>query len=273
MLGVIIGVVVAVLLLKSGMFGTLNIAPGVVAAPIAVAPQTAAQVSAGIQQSAQQESAIATGTIQGATQIASSLTASGGALGNVSNSVSSSIPVIGAAFSLIASSLIAASQKRAKEAQNENQAVASALAPWDAAVAQIVAAYNAGTLTVAQTQSLLGTIMSNYWNEVTPQIQPGRNGCSSGSNCPPSATPNSSMSYNAGGNNYCSGSIGAACCVGCADLQLSVDNMQWAVLHANSSGKPVTAFVQIVYASKYGGVNRPAYTVTFSPPLATGAGI
>jgi hypothetical protein len=119
-------------------------------------------------------------------------------------------------------------------------------------------------------QTLLQTVMANFWSETVPQIQPGRNGCNGGANCPPSVAPNSGSAYaTTAPSSYCSGSIGAACCVGCADLQLSIDNMEWAVAHADSTGQPTTAFVQTVYASKYGGVNRPAYLVTFRPLIAT----
>src|SRR5208282_2230820 len=242
------------------------VATATVAAPIAIPPQTVAQVNQALAGQTQVDTAIAQGTIQGATVAAKALSTS---LTGATSSISQSIPIIGAAFSAIASILIAQSQARAKAAQSENTAVAAGVPGWDSAVATVIAEYNTqanGGLSVSQAQALLQTVMGNYWNEVTPQIQSGRNGCRSGANCPPSSNPSSSMSYNAGGNNYCSGDIGAACCVGCADLQLSMDNINWALLQSAKTGMPQTAFVQVVDASKYGGVNRPAYTVSIVPP-------
>jgi hypothetical protein len=168
-------------------------------------------------------------------------------------------PAISAVFNAIAGNLLKASAKRAAEAKNENSAVANAVPGWDAAVAQIVAAYNSGQVSATEASSLFDLALQNYWNETVPQIQPGRNGCNGGKSCPaPSSVTNE------GGNNYCSGDIGAACCVGCADLDLSTHNLKAAVAAQAATGKPQTGFVQVVYASKYGGINRPAYNVTFT---------
>jgi hypothetical protein len=178
----------------------------------------------------------------------------------------SAIPVVGAAFAAIASVLIAASQKRAQEAESENQAVAQGVPAWDQAVATIANAFNAGQITAAEAQQGFALTLSNYWSEVTPQIQPGRNGCNGGKSCPASANVNSD---NATGttapSSYCSGNIGAACCVGCSDLALSVSNLNYAASIAEKTGKPATAFIQTVFASKYGGVNRPSYFITLQP--------
>jgi hypothetical protein len=190
------------------------------------------------------------------------------AAGTTLNLIPVAGPAISAAYSVLVKTLLSASAARAKAATNENAAVAKGVPGWDAAISQIVAAYNNGSITATQVQSALTIALSNYWAEVTPQIQSGRNGCNGGSSCP--GVPNISSAYvtNEGGNNYCSGDIGAACCVGCADLNLSTANMNWAVNHASVTGQAVTAFVQVVFASKYGGVNRPSYTVTFTPPAA-----
>lgn len=165
-------------------------------------------------------------------------------------------PAIAAVANALTSSLQAASAKRAAQAKTENQAVAAAVPGWDAAVTQIVAAYNNGGLSAAQVTSLLASIMANYWSEVTPQIQPGRNGCNGGATVPkfPIAI------------NYCSGSIGAACCVGFADLQTGVNNMNYAVGITDNTGKSTPAVIPQVFGSKYGGIARAAYTVTFTRP-------
>lgn len=266
------------LLIKGGALSSLGVGGGAIAPPPAVAPLTAAQISASI---AQGTALTATEASQGIA-LAQQGTQAGLLASNLSGStaseISSAIPIVGAAVSLVASVLIAQSQKRAKEAQNENQAVANGVPGWDAAVSQIVAGYNNGTLSVANVQALLATVMSNFWNETGPQIQPGRNGCNSGANCADGETYTANAirtgegGFSGGPNlgGYCSGNIGAACCVGCVNLQLSADNMSWAVAQADRSGTATSAYVTPVDASKYGGVNRAAYTVIFTPfvPMA-----
>jgi hypothetical protein len=176
-------------------------------------------------------------------------------------------PAIGAAFKALSSVLLAASAARAKAATTENAAVAAGLPGWDTAVGQIAAAYNNGGITYTQAQQLFVTTLQNFWAEMQGKIQSGRNGCNYGTNCPPSVNPSSDQSTAiVGASSYCSGSIGAACCVGCADLALSVSNLQWAVAQAAKTGQPASAFIQTVFASKYGGANRAAYNVTFVPP-------
>lgn len=260
MVGVVIGLVATFFIFKSGILNSLNLgSTGLTGAGVVQPPPTIAVLPQAT--STQDLSNVAQGVSTGISSVTSIFS-------KTSNLVPVIGPAISAAFNLIAGSLIAASQKRAKEARTENAAVAAAIPGWDQAVSQIVAAYNNGSISAVQVDSLLSTIMANYWNETGPQIQPGRNGCNAGANCPPSVAPNSGSATNAGGNNYCSGNIGAACCVGCADLQLSVDNMEWAVANASKTGRPTTAFIQVVFASKYGGVNRSSYNVTFVPPVA-----
>jgi hypothetical protein len=170
-----------------------------------------------------------------------------------------------AIFSVLSSVFFSASAARAKAAKAENSAVAAALPGWDNAITAIATAFNAGGLTASQAQTLFAAQLTNYWTEVTPQIQKGRNGCNGGTSCPGVPNPGSSQVTNEGGNNYCSGSIGAACCVGCADLNLSTSNLNWAVAYVEKTGLPMNAFVQVVFASKYGGVDRPAYNINFVP--------
>jgi hypothetical protein len=175
-------------------------------------------------------------------------------------------PAVSAAYKAITSVLLAASAARAKAATSENAAVAAGIPGFDTAVGQIAQGFNAGTITYTQAQTLFGLALSNFWAEVTGKIQSGRNGCNTGANCPPSSNvASSSATSTTASSNYCSGSIGAACCVGCADLALSVSNLQWAVAQCAKTGLPQTAFIQTVYASKYGGANRPSYLVSFTP--------
>jgi len=255
--------VLAYLLYQSGVLASFvpSLAP-----PGYVAPPKAVTVAASplVAQQLQQEAQLAGSSIQAGSAAATA----GLKIAGASSSALSIVPVVGAAVSAIASILLAASQKRAAEAKNENQAVAAGLPGWDQAVAQIVAAFNNGSIDATGVLSLLATALQNFWNEVTPQIQPGRNGCHSGSACPGVSGVGGNIT-NEGGANYCSGDIGAACCVGCADLNLSTANMTWAVKQAQATGKLVPAFVQTVFASKYGGVNRAAYTVMFNPMVPT----
>lgn len=256
-MGVLVGVVVAFLILKSGVLGSVLAGNGAGAGAVAPPPTFRVAASDGG----------AGGLSADAAGISTGLSSATSAFSKTSNLVPIIGPAISAAFNLIAGSLIAASAKRAKEARDENSAVAAAIPGWDQAVATIVAAFNAGTISAVQVDSLLSTIMQNYWTETGPHIQPGRNGCGTGANCPQSIAPNSGSAYaTTAPSSYCSGDIGAACCVGCADLQLSTDNMEWAVMQAQKTGQPTTAFIQQVFASKYGGANRAAYLVTFIPP-------
>lgn len=260
-MGVVIGVVIAFLVYQSGALATLfpslgtgfSAPRGIIQPPSSTVAQNLATTQALTSASIQAGSASAVFGLQQA---------------GASSSAIAAVPVIGAVVSAIAGVLIAASKKRAAEATNENTAVANGLPGWDQAVAQIVGAYNNGSINAAGVATLLETALTNFWNEVRLQIQPGRNGCNSGANCPPVTGTVSANNTNEGGNNYCSGSIGAACCVGCADLNLSTSNMIYAANAAQNGNKPVSAFVQTVYASKYGGVNRPAYTVTFTPYIS-----
>lgn len=183
-------------------------------------------------------------------------------------------PVLSAAFSAIAGGLIKASAARAAAARNENMAVAAGVPGWDQAVSQIVAAYNSGSVSVSEAIQLLQMAMSNYWNEVTPQIQSGRNGCSGGGSCPGPANPNSSMNTaTTAPASYCGGSIGAACCVGCANLALGTSNMIYAVTQVDATGVSMRALIPQVFASKYGGTNRAQYFVTFIKPTPATSGL
>jgi hypothetical protein len=157
-----------------------------------------------------------------------------------------------------------------KQAKDENSAMNIGVQGVDADMRTINQAYNARQITAQDAIKLLPSVMANYWNLVTPHIQPGRNGCSSGNACPP---------WPASGNG-CSGSIGAACCVGCYDL---AGGASPAVLQASDGGDGVhpiyfgvegamqvvrqgggVSAMQMVYGSKYGGQNRTGYRITWA---------
>jgi len=189
------------------------------------------------------------------------------------SSLAGAVPIVGAAFSAIFGALMAASAKRAAQARNENSAVVQGVLGWDKGVAQVVAAYNAGQLTLAEVQQFLmapqvtdnvpsgqGALWTMFWQEVGPQVQPGRNGCHSGADTQPPA-----VSFCTGNKAY-----GAGCCVAYDDLKNSSIALLKAAAQADANpGTAVSAQTFSVYASKYGGVNRPGYTVTFKKPAAT----
>jgi hypothetical protein len=150
---------------------------------------------------------------------------------------------------------------RKKQAQNENQAVNAAVAGWDNAVGQLVAAYNSGQATAVDMQKYFlspqtggaGQLWQWYWQEVGPVVQPGRNGCQSGTVAHPPGS-------------FCQGSYGAGCCVAYDDLDNSMLYIMRALAATEADGEPHTANVLLVVGSKYGGQNRPAYTVTLHKP-------
>jgi hypothetical protein len=196
------------------------------------------------------------------TQTAAELTAFGAGL----NTIPVVGPAVAAVYSAVAGALVAASKKRAQEAVNENQAVDAAIPPWDAAIVQTLGLYANGSITYAQLSQLLGTpktdtyyqtgiglCWNNYWSEVGPQVQPGRNGCKSGSVV---AT-----------TSFCGGSYGAGCCIAYDDM----DNSLYAIFQALQQsiaqpGVPITAKVLPIAASKYSTFSRGAYTVQVITP-------
>jgi hypothetical protein len=248
MLGIIVGLIAAYLLYSSGVLAQFGIGAPISAQagpPVQVVPPNVAAIQAQQQTNSAALSGVAVGL----------------------NAIPIAGPAISAAFKVLSSTILAASAARAKAATTENAAVAAGIPGWDTAVGQIAAAYNNGSISVQQAQQLFSQTLTNFWAEMQGKIQSGRNGCNYGANCPPSINPSSDQSTAiVGASSYCSGSIGAACCVGCADLALSVANLQWAVAQAAKTGVQTNAFIQVVFASKYGGANRAAYNVFFTPP-------
>lgn len=153
--------------------------------------------------------------------------------------------------------------QRIKMATDENSAMNLGVQGYDQGLAQINAAFVSRQISAVEAIQLCQQVMSNYWAEVTPHIQTGRNGCQGGTSCPP---------WPAHGNG-CSGSIGAACCVGCYDLIGGNEpttfpgygNMYYGILGtiAVLQQGGGTVYYQQVYGSKYGGKQRNAYTLTW----------
>jgi hypothetical protein len=169
------------------------------------------------------------------------------------------VPVVGPALSAVASALTkafaAASAKRAKLATDENSAVALAVPGWDQNITQMANAYNNGSINASQALAIIAAAWANYWAEVSPHIQPGRNACKSGT-----------VVQDKKGPSFCQGGYGAACCVGYDSIDNSNINMQNALKQTENTGKAASAIIVPVFASKYGGINRASYTVTFIRP-------
>ena len=194
--------------------------------------------------------------------------ASFAALGLTGAAAGAAVAGIGAAVA-IAAALYAAHVARTKQAKDENSAMNIGVQGYDSDMKQVNAAYNSRQIDANAAISLCKQILANYWALVTPHIQPGRNGCGGGGNCPP---------WPASGNG-CSGSIGAACCVGCYDL---AGGPNAAVLAATDGGDGVNHYYfgtggtiavlqhgggpvayQHVFGSKYGGKDRPGYRLNW----------
>jgi hypothetical protein len=187
-----------------------------------------------------------------------------------SNVALNAIPVVGPALAAVAgaltASLQAASKKRAQEAVTENAQLQVSVPGFDQAMAQVNALYTTRQIDAQTAIAAVQAIYQNFWAEMIPKIQPGRNGCNGGANCPVKPS--------------CSGSIGAACCVGCYDLAGSDTPFAFTtaqggdgtpmyfgvkgtiVVLQHGGGAPV--LYQMVDASKYGGVKRPPYILNWT---------
>jgi hypothetical protein len=183
------------------------------------------------------------------------------------------VPVVGQVVSAVASisaALLAAHNARIKAARNENAAMNNGIAGYDSGMRQINAAYNARQLTASDAIHLVQMVLAQYWAEVTPVIQSGRNGCQGGTACPP--WPKS--------GNGCSGNIGAACCAGCYDLAGGPDPFVFTPAQGGDGVTPMyygtqgtiivltqgggKVLYQEVFGSKYGGIERNPYVLVWT---------
>jgi len=168
---------------------------------------------------------------------------------------------VGAIIGIVAG-LMAAHELRVKQAKNENAAVNLGVPGFDQGLHQLQQAYKAGTISATDVQQAVSVLLQNFWAEVAPNIQPGRNGCNNGSSCPPDTS--------AQGRQPCQGNIGAACCVGCYPLTESITNPDGVLAalagQSTSKGGPFTAQIMAVGASKYGTSYRAPYSLDFTPP-------
>ena len=177
---------------------------------------------------------------------------------NMISSGLSAIPVVGGAvsgiFNSIAGGMLKAHQLRLQQAKSENQALNNFLPGWDRDIATVAAKYNRGLISANEALALFEASWNMFWAEITPHIQPGRNGCQSGANIPE------------GGVTHCYGDWGAACCVGGADIRPSITDLKHAIVATERTGQPASATIRQVFGSKYGGAARGAYTVSLQSP-------
>jgi hypothetical protein len=248
-------IAIGFLVLKSGILNTLGLSGQVLssgqpAPPTFIPPAYAAPAT--YQQN--QGFSEASGAVSALTSLK--------AVTKLTNAIPIIGPALGTIFQTLISAFAAESAKRAKEAISENNAVANAFPGWDRSMLAIQQAYNNGGISRAQAFTLVDIAWQNYWNEVTPQIQPGRNGCAGGT------MSKTQADQQFPGLLQCSGSWGAACCVGYADLANGAASIKAAITQTDNTGSPAVASIPAVYASKYGGANRASYTLTFIRPTA-----
>lgn len=207
--------------------------------------------------------AVAGTVVTGELTSAASSGAISGAWGAAAGPIGAAVAV---GIGLIAG-LLAAHAQRAAEAKNENQAVNLGVSGFDQGLQQIQQAFNSGAEDAPTCAQAAALLLTNYWAEVAPHIQPGRNGCAGGASCPGQNIP----------ANYCSGNIGAACCVGCESLERSINGPDGvlAALGGTSTSKngPTAADIYQVFSSQYGTTGRSGYTVTFTPPAGGAGGV
>lgn len=181
----------------------------------------------------------------------SSGAATGGAFGAAAGAVQGVI-----------SSIFAGMKVRAQQASLENQALNYAVQAFDLSIKQINAAYNNRSILPQEAIALVQQVFQQFWEVTATKIQPNRNGCGSGAGCPGTAlqyeSTNGAPGPCPGSSCYCTGNIGAACCVGCGPIRLSVERILQ-VLQYNG-GQSVIA---PVIGDRYGLQTRGSYSLTW----------
>lgn len=154
------------------------------------------------------------------------------------------------------SSIFGGMRLRAQQATIENQALNYAVQAFDQSLAKVNAAYLNGQINAHDAITLLQQIYSQYWSVTASKIQPNRNGCANGSNCPGTA-----MQYEATNGapaGYCANGIGATCCVGCGPIRLGIER-SIAVLQQGGGASSVPTIV----GDHYGLQTRLGYQVSW----------
>ena len=210
-----------------------------------------------------------------ATSLITSQAATGTAFASMAGPIGAGIAVL---VGIIAG-LWAAHDARVKGAQQENQAINSAVATWDSGMKAIFAAANSTDPTQnvsgAQAAAQVQQLYSQFWARMSQYMHaPGTADTSNGGvNCGSGSLNPQGPCAGTPGGHVCDKSCTASCCVGCQDLYPS---MLQAIQVLNS---PTGGTVQVcaVASSKYGASSRGSYSLTYMPPtvasVAGAAGI
>lgn len=162
---------------------------------------------------------------------------------------------IGIGLSLVMGAL-ARHEHQITIAKEENGALNQSVAAVDSDIKTIFDGANQGTISENTAMTLLQDVWLWYWQYMTP-FQVGN---IKGNHCIPDF-PNQVKCF-ADSANPCAGKdCTAACCVGCNSIGPSLSACFQ--VFKNHGG---SATICKVYGSKYGGVERNGYTVSYTPP-------
>lgn len=172
----------------------------------------------------------------------------------------------------IIAGLWAAHAARVKGATQENQAINSAVATWDAGMKAIFNAANstdpATNISGAQAAAQVQSLWSQFWAQMGPYLHaPGVADSSQGGvNCGSTSLNPQGPCAGTPGGHVCDASCTATCCVACQDLYPSM--LQAIEVLNNPAGGSVQ--VCAVASSKYGASSRGSYSLAYTPPTVAG---
>jgi hypothetical protein len=156
--------------------------------------------------------------------------------------------------------LLAAHDKRMKQAKDENQALGIAVESFQSDIKQVFDMANRGGITASDAQNALAAMHDSFWSYMKqfqmastpcpPGIDDVQNGCW--------------YTYRQTKNGNCGKTCTAGCCVGC---NVIVPVIQRAITVFRNGGGSV--HVCEIPGNKYGFVDQPGYDLTYtSPPIA-----
>lgn len=153
--------------------------------------------------------------------------------------------------------LLAAHDKRVKQAKDENEAMNNAVTSFDSDLKQVFDAVNRGAMTPDDGVTALTAMHDAFWSYVKP-YQMAAIPCppQSGNGC--YAAQSSAPTKKAG---ICDKKCTAACCVGCNVIVPVITQS----IKLFQSGKAGSVSVCEIYGSKFGGQQRTAYSLTYTP--------
>ena len=189
---------------------------------------------------------------------------------SLSNPVSAGI-TLGTAVLKIGLAQLVQHSARLAGARTENEAIAGIVDAYDSDLQTIVQAYNNGQASSALCLQALQTLDARVYNQL-------RSGTISAGGAP---IPGTAWSDSVGMAGLCNKSCTAGCCVYFGDLgpPLSLAALaiggrplraQWGLRDPRYQTTPNGAVIKVpeVFASKYGGQDRPSYTLTIQAPPA-----